>query len=468
MSLRPAGIAVGLGFLIVASSCGPPRGHPEAPAPADVPVDIEAPAATAGPLAERLPLVPVIAFTSPRDSITLEELREVLVPVALAPAVRAVLPGADVIGVDDPLRRAKDGAVIALVPPWLVDARVKTLAVNGCYFWDPGLDLARHPLWIAGTAQERVNQRWELLAAGEMIFGRGVQERIEAHHSGDARAVFTEVRDLVRSADLAVATMEAPLSGDANRWCDSCMRFIGNERYAAAVADAGFDVLSIAANHIGDAGSAGVIDTIRALDEQGLAHSGAGANASVARQPAIVAIAGLRIAIVAYNDVGPHSYAASPEGAGSAWLSHGDPSYGSLREDIAEARSGADVVVVMAHWGVEYEDAPRPQVVAAAHAMVEAGAALVIGDHPHWVQSAETYRGAYIACGVGNFVFDQMWSAETREGSIHQVFFDGARLVAVRIRPTIIDDFYRPRLLAPSEPAYADTLARIWRHSIIR
>ena len=122
----------------------------------------------------------------------------------------------------------------------------------------------------------------------------------------------------------------------------------------------------------------------------------------------------------------------------------------------------------MAHWGIEYEDSPQPQVVAAAHAMIEAGAAVVIGDHPHWVQSVESYRGAFITYGIGNFVFDQMWSMETREGSIEEISFDGARPVAVRIRPTIIDDYYRPRLLAPNEAAYRDTLARIWGHSVFK
>jgi poly-gamma-glutamate synthesis protein (capsule biosynthesis protein) len=123
------------------------------------------------------------------------------------------------------------------------------------------------------------------------------------------------------------------------------------------------------------------------------------------------------------------------------------------------------VVIVLAHWGIEYEDAPRPNVIAAAHAMVEAGATAVIGDHPHWVQSVERYRGAYIAYGVGNFIFDQMWSAETREGSLHELWFAGDRLVAVRIRPTLIEDFYRPRLLGPGEPAFRAVLDRIYKHS---
>ena len=413
------------------------------------------------------PLVPVTSFTSPLDDITRNQLTAVVTTVELAEAVSAALPRAQVIGAADPLARVRGSGEIALVPPEMVEASVKTLSFEGVYFWDPTLDPRRYPLRIRSAGQiDARTTTWSLLAAGEIIFGRGVQERIELKHGGDARSAFTEVRDLVRGADLAVATLEAPLSGNHNLWCDSCMRFVGNETYATSLADAGFDLLSLAANHIGDAGAKGVTDTVAALDRTGVAHAGAGANDAAARKPAIAQVGRVHVAMLGYNDVPPESYAASPTQAGSARLTHDDPTYAALRAEIAAAAELADVVVVVAHWGIEYESSPRPQIVAAAHAMIEAGAKVVIGDHPHWVQSVETYQGGYITYGIGNFVFDQMWSMETREGSIQELFFDKAKLVAVRIRPTIIEDYFRPRLLRTSEPAYRVTLSRIWEHSL--
>ncbi len=415
------------------------------------------------------PLVPVTSFTSPRDDVTRAELTEVVTTMELVDRVNAALPGARVIGAGDPVARVRESGEVALVPPEMVEASVKTLSFEGRYFWDPTLDSRRYPLRIRSTGRSDARRgTWELAAAGEIIFGRGVQERIELKHGGDARSAFTDVRDLVRGADLAIATLEAPLSGDHNLWCDSCMRFVGNERYATSLVDAGFDVLSLAANHIGDAGTKGVLDTVAALDRSGIAHAGAGANETAARRPAVVQVGRLHVAMLGYNDVPPESYAASPTQAGSARLVHNDPTYAALRAEVAAAADVADVVVVVAHWGIEYENAPRPQIVAAAHAMIEAGATVVIGDHPHWVQSVETYRGGYITYGIGNFVFDQMWSMETREGSIQELFFDKARLVAVRIRPTIIEDYFRPRLLRKDEPAYRATLNRIWEHSTFR
>jgi len=413
------------------------------------------------------PLVPVTSFTSPLDDIARSQLTAVVTSLEFAEAVSAAFPRATVVGAADPVARVRESGEIALLPPEMVEPSVKTLSFEGSYFWDPALDSRRYPLRVRSAGQIEPRRRtWSLLAAGEIIFGRGVQERIELKHGGDARSAFTEVRDLVRGADLAVATLEAPLSGNHHLWCDSCMRFVGNESYAASLADAGFDVLSLAANHIGDGGTKGVIDTVAALDRNGIGHAGAGANESAARKPAITQVGRLRVAMLAYNDVPPESYAASPTRAGSARLVHDDPTYASLRAEIAAAAGIADVVMVLAHWGIEYENAPRPQIVAAAHAMIEAGASVVIGDHPHWVQSVETYRGGYITYGIGNFVFDQMWSMEAGAGSIQQPFFDKAKLVAVRIRPTIIEDYFRPRLLRSSEPAYKATLGRIWEHSL--
>ena len=325
------------------------------------------------------------------------------------------------------------------------------------------------PRWridvAAAPAQVTASHTWELAAAGGIIYGRGVQERVEKYR--DPARPFAKVRDVFRQADLAVATLEAPLSGDANQYCDHCLVFVGNERYVSGIADAGFDALSLAGNHSGDAGPQGVLDSARALRSAGIVPFGGGPDLASARKPAVLEVRGLRVAFLGYNDVPPDDYGATDTRAGHNQLFHDDPSYAAVRADIAAARETADLVVVLAHWGIEYEDRPRPWVVDAAHAMVDAGADVVLGDHPHWVQSVELYKDRYIAYSMGNFVFDQMWSTATREGSIHRLFFDGPRLVAVRIVPTLLEDWHQPRPLAPDEPAYAETLSRIWKHSVL-
>ncbi len=411
-----------------------------------------------------LPLVPVTRMDSLVDGVRRSELREVIVPSGLDDARIEGVPGVVLISDPDPIARVRRTGEIALVPADEVTTAVKTLELDGRFFWREA-DRRAWPVRVPADAARPVESTWSVVAAGEMIFGRGVEERIEDRFRGDASAAFVGVREALRAADLTVATLEAPLSGKKNAWCESCMRFVGNESYAAAVAGAGIDVVSLAANHIGDAGAQGVLDTMRALDTAKVAHVGAGRNAETARLSLMTTAGGRRVAILAYNGVPPFTYGATRTSAGSHLLLHDDETYAAVRMDVARASLDADVVIVMAHWGIEYEAAPQPNVVAAAHAMVEAGAAVVIGDHPHWVQPVERYRGAYIAYGVGNFVFDQMWSEETREGSLHELWFSGDRLVAARIWPTLIEDYYRPRLLRPDEPAYRTVLARIWQHS---
>ena len=304
---------------------------------------------------------------------------------------------------------------------------------------------------------------WELAAAGGIIYGRGVQQRVEKY--GDPGRPFDLVRDIFQGADLAIATLEAALSGDANKPCNTCLVFVGNERYASAIADAGFDALSLAGNHIGDAGPQGVLDSIRAVRDAGMVPFGAGPDLASARKPAVLEVDGLRVALLGYDDVPPESYGATETRAGDAHLYHDDPRYAEVRADIAAARAVADLVIVVPHWGIEYEDRPREWVVSAAHAMIDAGADLILADHPHWVQSVELYQGRYIAYSMGNFVFDQMWSTETRQGSIHRLFFHGPKLMSVRIQPTLLEDYHQPRPLRPEERAYRETLDRIWRWS---
>ncbi len=456
-------------LLAVVAACGPPVDEATTPTPIPV-LATRAPAVVSGDGF----LVPITGFMTLRDDVRVADLGEVLVPAAYADDARRLLRGAVTIVPVSP-----DGAVlervrarstqVALVPPAFVDPSVKTLSLDGQLFWDPRLDLARYPLRLPGRAEagSARDNLWDLVAAGEIIFGRGVQERIENKYAGDARTAFAKVRDVTRSADLAIATLEAPLSGQRNRYCNGCIVFVGNEAYVSGITDAGIRLVTLAANHIGDAGPQGILDTVRVLDAARVAHVGAGADERAARRPARLEVRGTRVAFLGYTDVPPIEYAATATQPGHAWLWHDDATYAALRAEVTAARRASDLVVVMPHWGIEYEDTPRDQVVAAAHAMVDAGADVVLGDHPHWVQSVELYHGAYIAYGVGNFVFDQMWSPETRQGSLHRLFFAGRRLVAVRILPTLVEDYFQPRLLAPTEPQYRATLERIWRTSVI-
>jgi poly-gamma-glutamate synthesis protein (capsule biosynthesis protein) len=95
-----------------------------------------------------------------------------------------------------------------------------------------------------------------------------------------------------------------------------------------------------------------------------------------------------------------------------------------------------------------------------ARAAIDMGAAIVIGSHPHWVQATEIYKGKQIIYSLGNFVFDQEWSIETKQGAIVELAFRGATVMGIRLIPILITDFSTPHIATPAEAA--PIFARIW------
>jgi poly-gamma-glutamate synthesis protein (capsule biosynthesis protein) len=209
--------------------------------------------------------------------------------------------------------------------------------------------------------------------------------------------------------------------------------------------NAGIDYVSLANNHIRDAGARGIIETIENLDARGLAHGGAGRNLAEARRPVLLDAGGTSVAILGYDTIAK-GYAAGPDRAGSAQLTAA-----IVKEDVAAARAaGAEVVIVFPHWGTEYDATPFGSQQTLARAVLAAGADMVIGNHAHWAGAMEIHDGRPIWYALGNFVFDQTWSEPTMEGITLELTFSGAELLQARMRPHIILDKAQPNFLDPA------------------
>jgi poly-gamma-glutamate synthesis protein (capsule biosynthesis protein) len=111
--------------------------------------------------------------------------------------------------------------------------------------------------------------------------------------------------------------------------------------------------------------------------------------------------------------------------------------------------------------GVEYLGVPPSWAIAAAHGAIDAGATMVVTNHPHVIQGMEMYGGKPIVYSVGNFVFDQMFSVDTRQGLILEITVQGSRVVGIRTRGIEIEDFHQPRLMSGGEQAAI--MDRFWR-----
>ena len=118
-----------------------------------------------------------------------------------------------------------------------------------------------------------------------------------------------------------------------------------------------------------------------------------------------------------------------------------------MRTSPRRRAAGADLVIVFPHWGVEYTTQVSAQQERLGHAAIDAGADMVIGNHPHWAGAVEIYKGKPIWYALGNFVFDQTWSEPTMEGITLELTFDGTRLVQVRMRPHLILDRAQPNFM---------------------
>jgi len=258
--------------------------------------------------------------------------------------------------------------------------------------------------------------------------------------SGNAGAV----RALIKSADIAVANFENP-APDKPKYHTSGTVFSADPRFIDGLAAAGIDYVSLANNHIRDAGGAGLLQTIANVTKRGIAVSGAGKNLAAARKPAILEAGGIKVAILGYDAIAS-SYHATATRIGSAGLSARN-----VKEDVAAARkAGANLVIVYPHWGTEYDDTPFPAQKRLARMIIDNGADMVIGNHAHWAAAMEIYKGKPIWYALGNFVFDQTWSEPTMEGITLELTFHGAKLVQVHIHPHIILDKAQPNFLDPA------------------
>ncbi len=305
--------------------------------------------------------------------------------------------------------------------------------------------------------------RISLLFVGNIVPARCVQAAIdEGRRTPDD--LYAEVAPLIRAADVAVGTLNAALSDyPPMRGCVRTFVLVGRTDHAAALARAGFDGMSVATNHIKncgllDCGDRAFFDTLAALRSAGLWTVGAGPNLEAALQPVVLDVQGVRFAFVSLGYIEPRAFA-GPQTPGIAVLTEEN-----LRRAVALARAqNPDVLIALPHWGPEYD--PRPTFLQRrfARAFVDAGVDVVVGNHSHVVQGMEILDGVPVFYSLGNFMFDQNWSRETRQGVMLVLHFAGPRLVGWRYIPTVADGDGVVHLAGPDDAAA--TLQRIWQAS---
>ncbi|WP_243372157.1 CapA family protein [Geotalea sp. SG265] len=239
-----------------------------------------------------------------------------------------------------------------------------------------------------------INAVGDIMLAGK---GSAVLERLGYDHP------FAATASVLKTGDLTVGNLETPIASGGREFRNKRFRFKAAPMAAAALKRAGFNVLSMANNHMLDYGETGLLETINHLDNLGIKHSGAGKSLADARREAIVSCNGSTVAFLSYSLTYPEEFFARSRRAGTA------PGYPPFFErDISRAKAAADYVVVSFHWGKEGAAMPQRYQISTARKAVDAGANLVIGHHPHVLQGIESYKNALIFYSLGNFAFGSM------------------------------------------------------------
>ena len=277
-----------------------------------------------------------------------------------------------------------------------------------------------------------------LLAAGDICpgdhyfsLGHGTGSRL-----ADGEDPFEEITSLMRDGDLRIANLEGPLcSFSCNRPGPDATVFRGPPTAADLLRRAGIDLLHVANNHILQHGSDAFRMTISLIEDRGIAP--VGLLEGEAARPIVKTVDGLTLGFLGYSFV--------PERYLPGQRFYAAPALEAVIQDVERLREHVDLVVVSVHWGNEATALPTPDVKAAGHALVSAGASLVLGHHPHWFQPVERIGRALIAYSLGDFMFDLFWDRHLVETAILSVDMDTTGVIDHRLIPVRFERDYHIR-----------------------
>jgi len=304
--------------------------------------------------------------------------------------------------------------------------------------------LAGYPFELRAVEQagHTPAQRHRLIAVGDIML------------SGSAAAVFKvkgyshafrdrSLAKITSRADASFGNLEYPITRSGFPFQDKKYTFRGPAESLNAIKAAGFDLLSLANNHIMDYGLQGLTDTIRQCKRNKLVCAGAGTDLASASSPGILARRGIRYGLLAYSMTFPEEFWATQDRPGTA-----HPDWAQVGNDIRDLRLKVDILVVSFHWGEELRIEPKKYQVDYAHYAIASGADMVVGHHPHVPQPVEIYEGKPIFYSLGNYAFGS-FSKNTTFGITAEIRFLGTTPEQIILYPLDVhrqEGFFSPRL----------------------
>ena len=291
--------------------------------------------------------------------------------------------------------------------------------------------------------EQQKTQSIILMAAGDIMFDRGVKYMIDKYGRGDFNFIFANIKKELSKADILFGNLEGPISDKGLR-VGSIYSFRFSPTSTLALRNAGFDVVSIANNHMLDYQAVALQDTMVNLQKAGIDYVGAGNNETEAFSLKIKEIQGVKIGFLGFENIGPASWKAGADKIGMAWVGW---DFTKVKEIISQSKSQVDVLAVSLHAGVEYQGLPDDFQKAFDKMAIDSGADLVLGHHPHVIEPLEKYNNGWIIYSLGNFIFDQYFSKETMEGGLLRVEIVDKKISSVILNKIKLNKYYQPELV---------------------
>ena len=254
-----------------------------------------------------------------------------------------------------------------------------------------------------------------LLLTGDVMLGRTVM--IKSQSLNDPVYPFRKISEILKRFDIVFINLETPVIHDCPR-LDTGLVFCASPEMVDGLVHSGVDIVNLANNHTGNFGNEGLQETSEILEKSGILSTGLG-------ELTVLEKNGILFGFLGFD------YVFKPA----------NPKHLEL---VKASDFKVDVLVVGVHWGDEYKDKVNEFQRTLAKEFVKNGADVVVGHHPHWIQDIEIIDGVPVYYSLGNFIFDQMWSEETKKGLTARLTFKGGDLVQQELLPTYMESWAQP------------------------
>ncbi|MCG8401632.1 MAG: CapA family protein [Firmicutes bacterium] len=269
---------------------------------------------------------------------------------------------------------------------------------------------------------------------GDIMLASRVGTAVEKH---GPQYPWSAISDILSAADVTIGNLECAVgSGHYRPDPDKQFAFLANPEALKGARDAGVNVLTLANNHVLDFGPEALLDTIFHLENNGIKYTGAGANIDGALTPVIMERNGVTVGVLAFSYVIPRGWWVAGHNRPGTTSGH---DYEQVYESVRDLSQKTNITVVSLHWGRELADRPSKQQQKLARRLVDLGADIILGHHPHVLQGLEQYKNSLIIYSAGNFIFTLSGDVRGRQSMILQVDAAPGGLTGVRIHPAWLE-----------------------------